>query len=317
MTGPSSWSPEWRPTSMLLRSPTPERFLAEHLDAHATRLETSDQPDSSGFRWISHEELVRADGALLRERHEAVVAIEGAPAAAAAKYLAGWTGGALAESVGFVFAMASAGVLADESVRWRQHPDGWFDRVDVSGCRFVVTAGHPWAGRPDVRVLPDVDAVCRATVAGLAALLTPVLGVCRTLARVGWTSLWAEVADGLGMALTFTPRLREAPSAVGPLRLLLETPGAPWKKHPELWVGDPSGRPFVMGRKGGCCLAYTEEREPADPADPDLEDYHRAYLKRFPPSPGACDYCSTCSFRSHDDVEARQLFWLEHRGRTT
>ncbi len=302
---------------MLLPSPTPVGFLAEHLDAHTARLETADPPDSSGFSWLSHEDLVRADGAQLRERHEVLVGAGDTPAAAAAKYLAGWTGGVLAESVGFVFAMASAGVLADESVRWRLHPDGWFDRVDVSRCPIAVPAGHPWAGRPDTQVLPDIDAVGRATVAGLTDVLTPLLGVCRRLARVGWNSLWAEVADGLGLALTFTPRLCEAPSAVDPLRLLLETPGAPWKKHPQLWVGDPSGGPFVMGRKGGCCLAYTEEREPVDPADPALEDYHRAYLERFPPTRDAPDYCSTCSFRSLDDVEARQLFWLEQRGRTT
>jgi hypothetical protein len=301
---------------MLLPSPTPAQFLAEHLDAHTTRLEDAEPADSPGFRWLSHDDLLRDNGALLRERHGILVGTDGTPAPAAAKYLAGWIGGVLAESVGFVFAMASAGVLADESVRWRLHPDGWIDRVDVSRCRFAVPAGHPWADRPDAQVLPDLDAVGRTTVASLATLLTPVLGVCRTLARVGWTSLWAEVADGLGLALTFAPDLREAPSAVDPLQLLLESPGAPWKKRPYLWVENRSSGPFLMGRKGGCCLSYTEEREPTDPADPALDDYHRAYLERFPPVRDAPDYCSTCSFRSLDDVQARQVFWLEQRRRT-
>lgn len=300
----------------LLSSSGPAAFLTEHLDPHTARLDADGPAGDADYAWLTSADLLADNGGLLRHQHTRLVE-EATPLAAAAKYLAGWYGGWLAESVGFVYAMAGAGVLTDTSVRWRQHPDGWIDRVDLSACRMAVPQEHPWAHRTDVVALTGDAAVRQATVAALTDLLSPVLAVCRSTARVGWNSLWAEVADGIGMALAFTPRLPQAPLAVAPLQLLLDTPGAPWKARPELWVADTQIGPFAMGRKGGCCLAYTADREPPDPADPDLDNYHRAYLAQFPSAPEAPNYCSTCCSRSREDVEARQRFWLAHRGSPT
>jgi hypothetical protein len=303
--------------SMLLASPTPADFISEHLGAHTDRLDPADQPESEGFSWLSRDDLLRDDGALLRGWHRALVEDDQMPPPAAAKYLAGWFGGWLAESVGFVFALGSAGVLVDESVRWRRHPEGWIDCVEVVDCRVAVPPDHPWSGESGVEVLADAEAVGQATVGSLTTLLTPVLAICRSLARVGWNSLWAEVADGIGMALAFTPSLPEAPLALDPLRVLLETPGAPWKSRPTLWVGDTACGPFAMGRKGGCCLLYLAPDDAPEPDDdPGVDDYRRAYLERFPLGQDTRNYCSTCSLRSIDDVEARQRFWLSHRGQT-
>jgi len=298
----------------LLSSTGPADFLSEHLDRHTARWESGGDSADSSFTWFDIDDLLDADGALVQQQHRRLVEAENTPPAAAAKYLARWYGGWLAESVGFVYAMAGAGVLTDKSVRWRQHPDGWIDRVDITGCPMVVMQDHPWAARTDVIVLVDDKAVRQASVVALTELLSPVLAVCRSTARVGWNSLWAEVADGIGMALAFTPRLPEAPLALGPLQQLLETPNAPWKARPDLWVADTPIGPFAMGRKGGCCLAYTANRPPPDLADPDLDNYHRAYLERFPWTPETPNYCSTCRFRDRADVEARQRFWLAQRG---
>ena len=300
----------------LLSSAGPAALLTDHLDPHTARLDTDGQPVHVEYAWFSTAELLAEDGALLRQQHTRLVEAVDTPPAAAAKYLAGWYGGWLAESVGFVYAMAGAGALTDTSVRWRQHPEGWIDRVDIASCSMAVASDHPWAHRTDVVVLADDAAVRHATVAALTDLLSPVLAVCRSTARVGWNSLWAEVADGIGMALAFTPRLPQAPLAAAPLRELLDTPSAPWKARPDLWVATTETGPFAMGRKGGCCLAYTADREPPDPTDPDLDSYHRAYLQRFPTAPDTPNYCSTCCFRKLEDVEARQRFWLAHRGCT-
>lgn len=299
-------------STLLLASDGPAAFIAEHLDPHTARLETEDDPTESGFAWLGPADLLAADGSRMRAQHRRLVE-EDTPPAAAAKYLAGWYGGWLAESVGFVYAMAGAGVLTDASVRWRLHPEGWIDRADISRCRMAVPEHHPWAERADVDVLADDASVRIATVSALTELVAPMLAVCRSAARVGWNSLWAEVADGIGMALAFTPRLPEAPVGLAPLARLLDTPGAPWKARPDLWVSDTPSGPFAMGRKGGCCLAYTADRTPPDLDDPDLDDFHRAYLERFPVDTGAPSYCSTCSFRELSDVEERQRFWLTER----
>jgi hypothetical protein len=298
--------------SMLLVSATPSEFLATHLAAHLNRFDAAGQtmPDS---RWASPCELLHDDAALLRRCHHSLVEDQGTPPAAAAKYLAGWFGGRLGEAIGFVFAAGAAGVLADSSLRWCHLAGGHVEHIDLSRCRIVVTADHPWAGQPGTSVLDDADAVRDAVVAGLRSVLTPILQVLRSMAKVGSNSLWSEVADGLGMSFAFTPRLGQAPSALTPLEYLLNSPGAPWKAKPLVWVADTGCGPFVMARKGGCCLAYTAPDDESACAEADLGEYERAYLKRFPRRPGLPSYCSTCSFRDLEDVEARQRFWLQHR----
>ena len=75
----------------------------------------------------------------------------------------------------------------------------------------VVPAGHPWAGRPDTHTVPDPRAVAVAAVRALVAAAGEVVEVGRTLARVGRTALWAEVADGLGLPLLHQPELPRRP----------------------------------------------------------------------------------------------------------
>jgi hypothetical protein len=260
--------------------------------------------------WRTLEEMLADDARLLREVHGQMVAA-GDPPKAAAKYLAGWVGGFLGEVVGFMYATTGAGVLADGTVGWRFHPDGWPDRVDVTGTRVVVPAHHPWSGQPGVQTVDDDRAVRRRVVEALDDALTPHLAAVRTLAKVGRSSLWAEVADGVGSATAASPELAGSVTTIPAVESLLCAPGAPWRARPRLWAVASAVGPLVVAHRGCCCLAYTGLSGEPDPAEEDLDPEHRAYEERFPPVEGEPQYCSTCCLRDPADVEARQVFWAE------
>lgn len=300
-------------TTMLWPGSGPGCFLGERLVEHFARLEKDHAPDPGACRWHSAAAVLADQADLIERQRGRLTGEQAVPPPAAAKYLAEWYGGSLGRAVGLVYALAGAGLLVDASVRWREHPVGWVDRVDVAGCSVAVVAEHPWAGLDGVLVLEDDAAVRAAVVRALVEVLTPVLAACRAGARVGWASVWAEVGDSVGLALTHcTYPVPEASLAVEPLRRLVRTDGAPWRKLPEAWMGTTAQGELFMGRKGGCCLAYTADHQPADPDDPDLDDFYQAWLRRFPENGSDPGYCSTCSFRDLPDVEARQRFWLEY-----
>ena len=297
---------------MLLTSPTPAEFFNTHLADRQARHDDEIDRSHAPTVWRTLDELLDDDARLLRESHARAVA-DGDPPNAVANYLVGWIGGFLGEVVGFVHATTGAGVLADSTVRWRFRPEGWPDRVDVTGARIAVPDDHPWAGVRGVETLRDAAAVRLHAVESLVATLAPLVDACRTLAKVGRNALWAEVADGIGTATAASPGLDGSVATIADVEALLAVPGAPWRQRPTLWAAVGDSGPMVVGRKGGCCLAYTGLEDEPDNAEgvEDLDPEQRAYKERFPRVTGERYYCSTCCFRDAADVEARQVYWAD------
>ena len=221
-----------------------------------------------------------------------------------------WFAGGLADTVGFMLAMAGAAPLVElDATRWRMDPDGWPEYADPGAVPVAVPAGHPWAGLPDTVCVADERAVAARAVTALAAAVSPIVEAGHRLARVGRTALWAEVADGVGLPLLHEVDLPVDAAAVHRLRLALAVPGAPWRRRPDLRVAATADGAAYLGRKGGCCLSY--QCPPGPEPDPDALDLReRAYRERFPARPDQPPYCSTCSLRDLTDCEDRQRFWL-------
>lgn len=296
----------------LLQAPTPEEWFATHLE---TYFATHDGPaDEAGRRWLDAADLLGDAAAFLRVAHTRILATDGGTPQMAAKWLVAWSAGTVADAVGFVLAAGAAGLLADSgTIGWRLHPDGWVDRVRLDGCTVLVTAGHDWAGQDGVEVVDSDGELLRRTVESLVTAVRPVVDAVRGLARVGAHSMWAEVADGIGMSPTFQPDLPVRQDVVDRLRDALAAPGAPWRVSPTLRTTTaPWGEPVYLGQKGGCCLAY-QRPEPAPPPESELTDELGAYYDRFPRETGVARVCSTCSLRDAAGCEARQLYWLEQR----
>jgi hypothetical protein len=289
---------------MLLSAPTPAAFVATHLERRQAKADVGEGVEG---QWLSLGELLADDARALRDVQERLVGA-GTPPKAAANCLAGWFGGLLAGAVGYTHATTGAGLLTDATVRWRLHPGGWPDRVDVSRVAVAVPPDHPWAGLPGVG-LADLDDVRRGAVDALVATLTPVVEVARSLATVGRASLWAEVADGLGTATAGSPELDTCASTIAPLEALLRIPGVPWRATPRLWCASSDCGVLVVGQKGGCCLAYLNVG--LDEADVAPDSDYGIFLSRFPHAAGEPGSCSTCRFRTPEEVEARQVFWAE------
>ena len=299
----------------LLTAATPREWLATHLVAHqAAHDEDGGSPDRT---WITLDELLADGAAALRAAHARLVT-DGATPQAAAKWLVSWFAGRLADAVGHTWASAASALLVrPDAVRFRLHPDRWPDRADPGPVPVAVAPGHPWAGQEGVAVR-DADALADAAVAALTAATTPVVEACRTLARVGRPALWAEVADGFGLAVLFRLDVPVDPAAVDRLRRALDSPVRPWRKVPSLRVARESDGPVYLGRKGGCCLAYQCDA-PGEPDPAALPERERAYHERFPRRADEPRYCSTCSLRDLAGCEERQLFWwaqerAAHRG---
>lgn len=296
---------------LLLTAPTPARWLRTHLTAHVGDHDVPDEERSGAPRWVGLADLLADDSAMLREAHRGLQVDDGAAPTAAAKWLVSWFAGSFADAAGFTLATASAGLCAHpEQVRWRLHPDGWPDRVEVGHPRVVVRTGHPWSGQPRVDSVADDEAVAAAAVAATTRVAGPLVEAGRALARVGRNAMWAEVADDFGLSMLYQSEVPVTP--VVPERLLaaVRTPAAPWRSRPELRVGAAHGGPVYLGRRGGCCLACLSTPSP-EPDPETLDDRARERLARFPRRPGEPRYCSTCSLRDLADCEERQLFWFE------
>jgi hypothetical protein len=286
--------------SLVLPGPGPEAWIAEHLAACYR-----DRESGSGAA-VSVDDVLAQDAAVLVAAHRRLTEA-GTPPQAAATYLSGWFGGALAEATGFVLATAGAGLLFDRHiVRLTLHSDGWPERVDPP-ARMVVARDHPWSGRADVIVVDTPGEVVRLAVESLVAAATPLVEACKGLARVGRPGLWNEVGDRLGGAVaSHQLDVPVTPAMVRVLAAATSVPGVPWRARPRLAFASSAvlGRVHVA-QKGGCCLAYT--------APPLTTDEERAQddWRGFADVPGAPRYCSTCSLRPAGDCDARQVLWLE------
>jgi len=216
----------------------------------------------------------------------------------------------LADAVGFAYATASAALLLRPgAARFRRHPDGWPDRIELGELSVAVAAGHPWAGQDGVQVVEDAQ-LAAVAVGALTAAAEPIVAACRGLARVGRTALWAEVADGFGLPVLFQLDLPVDPVVAQRLQEAVRTPGRPWRQVPHLRAAATELGRTYFGRKAGCCLAY--RCRTADEPDPaTLTERQRAHRERFPRRPDEPRYCSTCSLRDLGGCKQRQLFWLE------
>jgi len=287
----------------LLAAATPWEWLATHL--------TSD-PDVDGApepAWVGVDELLAGQAAHLRRCHARLVAEDGATPQAAAKWLTSWTAGQLADAVGFTYAAASAALLVRPGrARFGLDGGGYPDRVDPGPVGIAVSIGHPWAGQAGVEVVIGEPELATTAVEALVAASEPVVTACRGLARVGRPGLWAEVADGFGLAVLSRSDLPVAGEVVERIRRAVRTTGCPWRRVPDLRVAPTRSGPAYLGRKGGCCLSY--QCRPVEPQA--VTAGERAFRTRFPCDPGEPRYCSTCSLRDLSGCEQRQVFWVEH-----
>ncbi|MFN8075653.1 MAG: hypothetical protein U0Q15_09560 [Kineosporiaceae bacterium] len=219
----------------------------------------------------------------------------GAPPAAAARYLAAWTIGRLGGVAAVTLAVAGAALLPSH-VRFRRHPGGWFDGVDVDAAALAVPAGHAWVGLPGVDVVADAALLPVRAREALVAAAAPVVAACASLTRGSVRALWSEVADGAAQGLvTFASSPGALEAGFGPddagvaladatLTSLLgsrdDPRRGPWPSRPRVLLGAPG---VLVVRRGGCCLAWTAgERDVASA-------------------------CSTCVLRTDADSVALQL----------
>lgn len=304
---------------MLLSADTPQEWLHRHLEAHAAAMDEA-AGDAPGT-WSTLASALAHDARSLREVHARLTADGSATTAAAAKWVTSWAAGPVAEAVAFVLATASAGVLVTGDVEVRWHPDGWVDRVRLDGLPVLVPPGHPWQGQPGVATVTDMAVVRDRTVAALAAVVTPVVEVGVTLAKVGRRALWAELADAFGTALAFDPHLPVDARALAELDAALGASTAPWGKRPRVGVRDSDAGPMYLMQRAGCCLAYQGQDEaPLPSTDESLDGLTpelRMYREAFPVLPGQPRYCSTCSLRDAADCDARREFWITQQRAVT
>jgi hypothetical protein len=244
--------------------------------------------------------------AILPELHATVVA-RGTPSKAAAKYLAAWFGGLVARTVGYAAIGSGAGFLADAGeLRWRVHPGGWADGLDLGHAVALVGPDHPWSGRPGTETVREPTA--RAALA-VADAVRPLVEALRPLSGLGLPGLWAEVGDGFGEPLAHQWELAVTEERLTVLRGLAAAPGTPWRTRPALWAAPGEHGTVCVVRKGGCCRAFTEP----EPEAPD--DELRALVERFPEEAGAPRYCSSCALRDAGSCEAQQIWWHDRHRR--
>lgn len=297
--------------SMTLSAPTPQAWWATHLHRYLAGLDEEAAPDHEP-RWVGLTDVVGHDGALVRDVHRKLLAAQGGTAQMAAKWIVDWYAGTPAGAVGFVLATADAGVLLDSgTLRLRLDGQGRVDRVDVDACPVVVTDDHPWAELTEVQVAASREEVVARTITSLVGCLVPVVETVRGLTRVGARSLWSEVADALGLCLTYQPQVPVRQAPVDRLAEALSSDGVPWRSAPALRLGEAPWGQAYLGQKGGCCLAYQRPaRGPVPPQEQDPDQ--QAFEQAFPPGDEPEDhFCGTCSLRDRPGCEARQLWWLQ------
>jgi hypothetical protein len=272
---------------------TPRAWLDTALVAHFDRW-TDDVVEGvdAAPTWFTAEELYADDHALLRRLHRRTQVEGEVPARAAAMFLAGWIGGAVAEAVSFALVDARAGVVIDAAqLRWRVQRAGWVDAVTLGGDlpekpRVLVGQRHPWAAVAGVEVMDEAE-LLRDTMQAMVWALDPLVAACAGLARVARRGLWNEIADAFGMTHTFDRRRVADDATIALVDQALRSVSGRWRARPSLRVvAGPLLAPaeVVIGQKGGCCLSYTRDLS-------------------------VRDYCSTCSLRDPHDVCERQLRW--------
>lgn len=241
---------------------------------------------------------------------------QGSHPGAAARFVTAWTAGALAEVVGRTLAIADAALVVSGDTALLRHPGGWSDGVvpHAAGPADVrVAATHPWWGATGTAA-PRTDVVEDAVTA-LVQQCRPVVEAIAGHVRISASGLWQEVADALVGGVLLQPGLRLDEAARARLRAAVGGPERPWPRTPEVAVseeGPEDGVGDVVGRRGGCCLAFTTPTAPFDATrigDPLLRDWYA----RFPLEAPGRQYCSSCSLRTTDDAHTRQRFWLAQR----
>ncbi|PWJ47722.1 hypothetical protein SAMN06264364_13525 [Quadrisphaera granulorum] len=296
-------------TSADVPSRSPQEWWEGRFEEHQARHDELHDVGLDGT-WADLADLLKPGA--LQALHGRIVVAENAPANTAAKWALTWTVGPVAAAVGYAWATTGAGVLAGTgSCRLRFNPGGWPERVDLRGSTILVPNGHAWAECPGVEVAP-VEELLRRTRDALVAVASPFVTALRPLGKVGATSLWAEVADDVGLCLTHAPGLDVTDDMVSRLAALLDLPGSPWKARPDVRAAPVEGGRGCLARKAGCCLAYLVPEETRTDDDGDPPARHQAWAARFPaasdPKPRTC---STCSLRELADCEERQRAWFE------
>lgn len=253
---------------MAVDHPTPQAWLETALPAWFAGL----GPALPEHRFVTRDEAV----ALLPELH-ALLTVDATPRKAAAKYLAAWFGGLAARTVAYGILATGAAFVADAGqLRWRVHPEGWAEVLDLGDAAALVPEGHPWSGLPGTETTSDGAA---RAVHAVVEVARPLVEALRPLSGLGLPGLWAEVADGFGGPLAYQCEIAPTPERLAVLDSLADTPGTPWRTRSRLWIADGS---VCVQQKGGCCLAYTEP---------------------------AAEKCSNCSLRDAASCEADQVAW--------
>jgi hypothetical protein len=247
---------------------TPRAWLDSELAAWFADL----GPALPEHRYVSRDEAV----ALLPQLHE-LLTEDGTPRKAAAKYLAAWFGGLAARTVGYGVLATGAAFLADaEQLRWRVHPGGWADVLELGDAVALVPPRHRWSGLPGTETTAGGHA---RAVHAVVEVVRPLVEELRSLAGLGLPGLWAEVGDGFGGPLAYQAELPATPERIAALDALTDTPNTPWKTRSRLWIARDD---ICVQQKGGCCLAYT---------GPEAEK------------------CSNCALRDAESCEADQVAW--------
>lgn len=249
----------------------------------------------------------------------------GAPPRVSLTTAAGWMSGYAAAAL--ATGLLRDGVLLRLSAatggEGRREAGGWLSDLRFRDAPILVPPGHPLAGAPGAQVVADPAAAFGDEVAAACGPWIDAIAVRSGRSRSG---LWAMVADSVGgvartLAATHDDRAYAIPLATtpsgrapsredgtdgdrGPRTLadwsaaangLLERPG-PWKRGPQLRVAHHPGGPVLVQHRVSCCLWYR--------CDPDLADDPAAVRAAIEEEP---NYCSTCVFRTPEDVEARAL----------
>ncbi|MGE0141039.1 MAG: hypothetical protein AB7R77_24825 [Ilumatobacteraceae bacterium] len=271
-----------------LAAATPADWLERHLSAMFADL--GSPPLQPADTWLTRAALLAHDAHEVRAMFARRCA-DRLPPQTSATFVAAFVGGPLAGAIGFVLAGTGAGVVVDpERTRWRLHPDGFIDRVELAGATFLVDPDHPWAGLPEVEVVDDDWERVERTMGSLVATMEPLIEACHSLARVGRAGLWNEVADAFGLSIVYQHVLPAREDVVEMLGRALRSTGSPWRARPRLGLAVGSFGSAYTGQKGGCCLAYLQhEREAGGPRR----------------------YCSTCALRDPDDARSLQLAYFE------
>jgi hypothetical protein len=277
-------------------------------------LTAPETPGEDGpVRPLSYAAVLADDAAVLRSAHRRLTGLDVTPQAAAT-YISGWFNGGVGRLVSLGLATAGAGLLLDpRELVFDVVEDRWPEQIHPGRVRAVVAPGHRWAGGPGVEVV-DVDEVLPRTMTALVEVLTPLVEACRGLARVSRVGLWDQVADGLVCDLAQREGMHVTPLAEEVALAAVAIAGMPWKARPRLvWAHSEVLGRMLVAQKGGCCLAFTNKREPTPESE--LSPALLAYRQRFGIDRPGKRYCTTCPFRDTAEVVERRVAWAEIRHR--